>query len=393
MMRIMARLFRLAFSLCELFPLRNRIVFVSRQSPRPLDFSLLEPALRRAFPEYEVVWACVPAKGSFGAVLALKQLWYVATSRVCFADGYIPAVCIPRTKRAYCVQIWHALGAIKKFGYQALDTPDGRSSRAARDLSMHRGYDLIVAGLPGAVPSFAEAFDCPRDRVVPLGLPRIDYLTAPEFREVRNSRADRARKALGSTSVCEEGAVVLYAPTLRRGVPESDSWFSRLVEELEDALTRIEPHVALVVAGHPLQSGVEPRCEDALLLKGVPTIDAIEMADYVVTDYSAVAFEAALLKKNVLFYVPDVREYRVSPGLNIDPLEEFPDIAFERAPALAQAIENDQRGRCIPSFDEYLGSYLGVVDSRCTERIVARVRDAVGVYDGEFEEASAQDAR
>ena len=58
-------------------------------------------------------------------------------------------------------------------------------------------------------------------------------------------------------------------------------------------------------------------------LRGAASIDVLSWVDYVVTDYSAVAFEAAVASKKVLFYVPDIEEYRRSPGLNVDPLEEY----------------------------------------------------------------------
>lgn len=374
-MRLVAWFVQLAYSFCSLFFQQNKIAFLSRQSSRPFDFDLLEPSLEHAFPDYRIVWACVPESGAFGPVLALKQVWHVATSRLCFADGYVPAVCIPHRHRSCCVQLWHALGAIKKFGYQALDTSDGRSSKAANALRMHRGYDVVVAGLPGAVPSFAEAFDCPSSNISPLGLPRIDYLVSDELAPLRAERSRAVAEKLG-IGRRRDSIVVLYAPTLRRGVEEGEGWFERSVRELEKAFSSSK--TTLVVAGHPLQSCSEMEEGRSIFLQGVSTIDALDLADYVVTDYSAVAFEAAILSKKVLFYVPDIREYRISPGLNLDPVESYPQLAFESAKDLASAVDDDVlKDDLICPFDEVARAYVGEKRPGSIERIVSYAKSMV----------------
>ena len=282
-----------------------------------------------------------------------------------------------------CVQMWHALGAVKKFGYQALDTLDGRSSKAAKTLRMHRGYDVVIAGLPGAVPAFSEAFDCPFDDILALGLPRIDYLLSPDFSAERDRRSHVAAKRLGIECRCEEGgAVVLYAPTLRRGAEGGDEWFAQSVRVLQKAFSSYG--MTLVVAGHPLQADVGFDGGGALFLRDFATIDAFNWVDYVVTDYSAVAFEAALVSKIVLFYAPDIEEYRRSPGLNIDPFESYPELAFEDAACLAQAVAYDWagNGEGIASFETLARNYLGEPEPGCAQRIVAGMRALVDMHSG-----------
>lgn len=49
-----------------------------------------------------------------------------------------------------------------------------------------------------------------------------------------------------------------------------------------------------------------------------------------ITDYSSIVYEAYLLNKKVLFYIPDIERYRKSPGLNVDPVELAPALcAFD----------------------------------------------------------------
>jgi CDP-ribitol ribitolphosphotransferase len=91
----------------------------------------------------------------------------------------------------------------------------------------------------------------------------------------------------------------------------------------------------------------------------------------VITDYSAIAFEAALLRRKVIFYVPDIEVYRVSPGLNIDPERQFPAITFRDASSLAEFIRRDIReNRYVESgFWQYCDRYLAQPAKGATERL------------------------
>lgn len=346
-MALVVWLARLLYRACCLFPQRRKIVLLSRQAARPLDFALLEPELSRRFPDRRIVWCCVAEIGRMSVSLMVRQIWHVATAELCLVDGYVPAVSLPKRHRSRVVQVWHALGAIKKFGYQALDTPAGRPSRIARELRMHRGYDLVIAGLPGAVPVFSEAFDVPEERIAALGLPRVDYLRSPSFAERRRKRFTRADRVLAEAFVrypedVRERPLVLYAPTFRKANAD-EHWLAHAVDDLRQALAGA--NVRIAVAGHPLEHAHDEAGEagaPVAFVHGVATIDLLHAASYVVTDYSTVAFEAGFAEKPVLFYVPDIEEYRLSPGLNVDPLRDLPTLSSQSAAGLAPVIAGEK---------------------------------------------------
>lgn len=382
-MGLIALVTRVLYRLLCLAPQRRRIALLSRQAERPLDFALLEPKLKERFPTYEIAWCCVHEIGRMSVPLMVRQLKLVATSALCLVDGYIPAVSLPKRHRAVVVQLWHAPGAIKKFGYQALDTPAGRSSRTARALRMHRGYDLVIAGTPGAVPAFSEAFDMPAEKIVPLGLPRIDYLCDPALASVRARRYARAEAAVNAAlgPAPEDTLTVLYAPTFRKANADKD-WLVHAVDALRSALAAAGTRVRLVVASHPLEepeTGGEAGEVPVCFLRGVPTIDVLHLADYVVTDYSTVAFEAGYAGRRVLLYVPDIEEYRLSPGLNIDPLRELPTISSSRAQDIAHIIAGASpydEAAFSAFMDENAQGVLGGSMGRITDRLERALANA-----------------
>lgn len=384
--KVIAWVVCLVYRVFSLFPQQRKIAFLSRQSARPFDFALLEPTLEERFPGYRVEWCCVSKIGRLDAPLVIRQLWHTATSELCLVDGYVPAISLPRAHRAFVVQLWHAPGAIKKFGYQALDTPAGRLASTAESLRMHRGYDIVIAGTPGAVKTFSQAFDMPEGKIFPLGLPRIDYLRSPAFAELRATRYAKAEarvadafaqagfpRAAGAAGLC----TVLYAPTFRKGNAD-ERWFEHAVHGLREAFSG--KAVRLIVAGHPLD---EPHPDAARLdtpvayLKGTATIDLLHMADYVVTDYSTVAYEAGYADRPVLFFVPDIDEYRRSPGLNIDPLDELPTITSPNARELAPIVAGE-RSYDAAAFSSFMErSTCGVLEG-AIGRICALLEDELG---------------
>lgn len=382
MMKLMASVFRLVASLLHLLPLKQRVVFMSRQSSKlSLDFKLLVDELQRGHPDVEVK-TCLSEPELAGKLAfiggTLRQLVAASTAKVVVVDGYVPAVCIPKKRKgAQVLQVWHAPGAVKKFGYQSVDTPAGRSSKSAKAAHMHENYDVIVAGGPGAVASLAEAFGYAQDAVKPLGLPRIDYLADARPEGSRCVRMESIRRA---NPVFDNGRVtVLYAPTLRKGAAY-EGWLTKAVEELASGFD--SERYNFIIAGHPLNNGFDPAVMERLphvsFVRGAATIDLLGLADCVVTDYSAVSLEAGVLGKPVYFYAPDIDVYRQSPGLNIDPVLSFPDVASSDPAWLAKKIQQDaasERGlHQDEAFAQLIASgFDGVFDGCCSQRIVEEI--------------------
>ena len=69
------------------------------------------------------------------------------------------------------------------------------------------------------------------------------------------------------------------------------------------------------------------------------TFDLIKLADSVITDYSACAFEAAVAHKKLYFYVPDFDTYSENRGVNIDIRTEMAGCIYDDADLLREKIE------------------------------------------------------
>lgn len=161
----------------------------------------------------------------------------------------------------------------------------------------------------------------PREQILPLGMPRVDYLREadPAVRE----HYLEARPELAGKKIC------LYLPTFRDGVEVG-------MERLMAAFSGVED-VVLLVKPHPMSKITLP--EDVSVGKGWSTYEMMKVADCVVTDYSAASLEESLLDKPVYLYLYDYDAYTEAQGLNIDLWEAFPHAAFRTAEEVAQAVQ------------------------------------------------------
>jgi CDP-ribitol ribitolphosphotransferase len=293
------------------------------------------------------------------------QMYHLATARACVVDGYvIPVSILSHRKGLFVVQMWHALGAVKKFGYQTVGLPGGRAAGIAKALRMHRNYDLVTCGGPATIPVFAEAFGVDPAIVEPLGLPRIDRLleSAAARRSGRiTQRAAELREGFPLLADADR-TVILYAPTFRKAG----------ADRYRDVAARFaDARYTLVVKPHPLESA---RIDGVNIVNAgdIDIVDILPLCSAVITDYSAVAFEAAVIDLPVYFYVYDIDDYTRDCGLNIDPLRELPEASSRDIGEIADRIE---AGDTHPEVMRQLRERYASAPAGCARRIAEKIID------------------
>ena len=85
-------------------------------------------------------------------------------------DNFLPMSKLNIKKEATVVQLWHAEGVFKKFGFAI---PQEKSVRE-REKRANEKIDFVVCSSKAVVPYYAEAFGVDESRVLPLGSPRAD---------------------------------------------------------------------------------------------------------------------------------------------------------------------------------------------------------------------------
>lgn len=345
---------------------KNKVLFLSRQSNTPTeDFMFLEARLRELKPELKTVMITKRADKSFSdlfvfALQTLGSMFHLATASVCVLDSYWPAVSMLKHKDSLAViQIWHAMGKIKKSGYQSLDKGLGRSSMIAHEMRMHRNYDVIIAGGKAFNPFYCASFGVDESVLYNVGLPRMDML--------RENTEKCRRQFYDAYPELEGEKIVLYAPTFRKGQIFDP-------KPIVDAFD-FNGHQQLIIKRHPNQRLNEENLGQAMTCDEVPTSTVLSVCDCVITDYSAITIEAAILKKPVYFYLFDYEDYLSRNGLNVLLSDEFPDSVFTSPDKLFDSIENGTYD--FDNYKRFCEKYLPDQSGRATDKIAALIIDCM----------------
>ena len=353
------------YCVLKLFPTHeNKVLFLSRQSNEPTqDFQDTQKLLLEKRPDAEIVTLCHRLEGEKSrgltafAVSTLKSMYHMATSSVCVLDAYWPAVSILHHKKSLTViQMWHALGKIKQSGYQTIGRESGRSAETASLMKMHENYDYIIAGGKAWNPYYCQSFNTTEDKLVNCGLPRIDHL-------LNTAEANRT-VVIEKYPEFADKKVVLYAPTFRKNIELH--W-----EELANRLAN-EDDIALIVKGHPNQP-LSTGNKAVYTCPEFKSVDLLSSCDYLVTDYSAIAIEGAVLQKPTYYFVYDYEEYSEKNGMNIDLFEIMPGCVFRKAENLAEAIVRDEYN--YKALEDYREKYLPENPGTSTEQIVKLITE------------------
>lgn len=322
------------FCFFKLFPVADKITFISRQSDEvTLDIQLLADEFHLQAPDYQCVYLCKRiGSGYKNKVLYVchlfRQMYHIATSQIVILDSYCMGVSLLKQRKSLVViQMWHALGALKKFGKSILDTGEGHGKKFSEAMNMHQHYDLIFSSSALCAPHFAEAFGYPLDHVQVASLPRVDVLT--DF-----SHQDKIRRNIYKQyPILKERETIVYAPTFRK-----DSKYNK--EAMEHLIQTVDlKRYNLVVKGHPLMQMQEYEGISGILCdKDFSTIDMFTAADYIIVDYSAVLYEAALMKKPLFFYTYDMEQYQTNRDFYLDYEQEMPGMISADAGEIMNAI-------------------------------------------------------
>lgn len=351
---------RFIYFFLKLLPVdEKKLIFCSRQSDRvPLDFILIRDMLRKKDSKIKTVCICKHTGNKLTdhlefMIALLKSMYHMSTSSVCIIDSYWPAVSLLKHKKELTViQLWHSIGKVKKSGYQTIGLRSGRKSEYAKSLHMHENYDYVIAGAPIWNKFYCESFNIDEDKILNFGLPRVDYLLETE-------QGNRLR-FYSQYPEWEDKKVILYAPTFRRNMKAR--W-----QKIIDAVNGKD--IVLIIRKHPGQTmDISKTNTNIFILEEWETIDLLAVCDYLITDYSAIAIEAAVLNKKTYYWVYDYDKYIENNGLNIDLYKQFPGYVYSDIERLLEEILLKES--IDDTYAMYSREYLPNDLGKSTERIV-----------------------
>ncbi len=108
--------------------------------------------------------------------------------------------------------------------------------------------------------------------------------------------------------------------------------------------------------------------DNIIVDKVFTTTEIMTIADYIITDYSAIVFEAAILSKPLFFYCYDYDNYYKKRNFYIDYMKEMPGVISNKASEIIKAIENNNYD--LDKVNSFSKKYVEIVGKSCTQNLV-----------------------
>ena len=358
-------------------PVKRGLVFFESFQGRQYSDSpkAIYQALRTAHPELETVWSRAADRPAAEFPADSRQVrrgswaYYLTMARAQFwVDNFGMPRNFPKRPDTTYVQTWHGTPLKQMF----FDTPRVQEMDAAGKAEYQAlvdQWDYLVAPSPYFEQTLVRATNF-GGTLIRTGMPRNDAL-------VTQNTPDAVERIKAELDLPTDRKILLFAPTYRTGGPGRDAYTALqmllLSQQLGDewyVLRRqhyyrkpgeIEPHLRFFMRDVSTVMDVNP-----LLLA----------SDALLTDFSSVMFDYALLRRPMLYYAPDLDYYsQVDPKTYFDLREVGPGPVLQTSEEVIAAlgqldeITRDYKER----YADFLERFCPLDDGRASETVVRTV--------------------
>lgn len=348
----------------KLFKTRNQITLISRQSNKiSEDFELLSTELKKQLKDYRIVVLSKKMDNKIAyAFHMLVQMYHISRSKIVILDSYcIVASNLKHKKNLKIIQIWHALGLMKKAGYAILDMEEGRSSKTSYALNMHKNYNYVFTTSEACRKAMSKVFGCDENIVYSVPLPRIDLLKDKKYISDKRKKIFDAYPVLNSKK-----KNILYAPTFRKDE-------SLMEKEIEEFIKLFDfKKYNLIIKLHPLSNIVVDN-DKVISASKFRTVDMMMVSDVVIGDYSSVVYEAGILNKPQIFYSFDLDSYKGKRDFFIDYEKEVPGPICKNAKEVIDFLEKNDYTKYEKKF--LISKYVDLEVKNYTKNMVEKIID------------------
>lgn len=307
--------YKKVFDLLAKRPKKNIIVFESFYGKQFSDNPrALYEYIKENYPEYQLYWMTTKKQEAEFKAQGMntirhnswQELWIQTKAKYWVVNMRLPQWKYPG-RGTRLIQTWHGT-PLKTLGLDIQQvtmpgvTTDEYRKQFLTDVSK---WDYLIAPNEYSSRIFQRAFHLPQQKMILSGYPRNDILFHIEKEQVKQIREE--------LHILPHQKVVLYAPTWRDTNNQGQgSYYLGLQLDLDAIQSHFGNDVVILIRAHYLISE-QLDLTDYPFARDVshyPDISYLyEISDVLITDYSSVFFDYANLRRPMIFYAYDEKEY------------------------------------------------------------------------------------
>lgn len=286
----------------------------------------------------------------------------ITRSKVIITDDYVRDLrYFPLKGKQRVIQLWHACGAFKKFGQR------GTNISKTTDRATHVQYDAVCVSGDAVRPIYADAFGLDINKIRALGVPRTDLFFNEEYKkEIR-------KQILKKYPSLRFKEVILYAPTFRDVGDDRTQFHPDL--DFERLSKKLRWNQVFVICPHPVMKNeiVDKTYKNIKVIRDFSTNEMMFASSMLITDYSSVIFEYALLKKPIAFYCYDLPVY--NRGFYLNYPDDLPGNVYQTQEELENFLRNKKEHVADKKHESFVKKYMSACDGHSCERIARLINE------------------
>lgn len=331
-----------------------------------------------SFSDFTFIWALNNPEPIEGAEVvkfnSIKYFYLLAKAKYWLFNAKMPTYYKKKDDQIY-VQFWHGT-PLKKLGHDIVDNGQTYYRSKQTYQQMTRSYDqdsikwdYLISPNSFSSSVFASAFKVSTSKMIESGYPRTDCLV-----NFGVSDKQQIKEKLGLPL---DKKVILYAPTWRDDVfnvkgygfdfeLDFDYWHDQLGDEY---VMLLKPHYLISNNYH-----IPTHLEDfVFMMDAKEDINTAYLSsDILITDYSSVFFDFALLNKPIYFYMYDFDKYKdILRGFYLNVPDDLPNEVIQDEHYLVDCIQKDKFDfNKLVDFNKRFNTWH---DGKSTEKVIQEI--------------------
>lgn len=275
---------------------------------------------------------------------SIPYFYYMSKAKYWVINCKMPTYISKKEKQIY-LQTWHGT-PLKRLAHDidvAEDTTFYRSGVSyeamcqSYDIDVER-YNFMISPNKFCTEVFQTSFRINRERLIETGYPRNDFIA--------NASKDEIIALKKKYNLPLDKKIILYAPTWRDNSYVAAGYTFELKANFRKWKDMLDEDTIVVFKPHYLI--INTQKDDPSLHGFLYSIDATAeinelyvLSDVLITDYSSVFFDYAILKRPIYFYMYDIEEYAQDlRGFYLDIHTDLPGSIYTDETVMLEDIQN-----------------------------------------------------
>lgn len=274
---------------------------------------------------------------------SLKHFYYLNRAKYWIDNQGMAHLSDKKESQVY-IQTWHGT-PLKRMGYDLKRLP---STNELERLNFHSAsWDYLITPNDYTTKILKRAFRY-SGNILETGYPRNDILIKKPVDVIETTKS--------FYNIPAGKNVILFAPTFREWDPNS---FQKVTDDVLKLSRKVDEDSVILLRLHYLLSNRISQLElpnNVINASNYQDIQELYLvSDLLVTDYSSVMFDYALLKRPIVLYCYDLEEYMTRRGMYFDFAKFAPGPIYKTIEEVIEFVSNEEK---YSEYDERLEDFV-----------------------------------